>query len=70
MLDLLHVKLADDATRRHVLSARPDAPTVPDRPPRQRGVAMRRATVTALRRLADRISPDAVPVRRPYVPGT
>jgi hypothetical protein len=70
MLDLLHVKLADDATRRHVLSARPDAPTVPDRPPRQPGVAVRRVAVTALRRLADRISPDAVPARRPYAPGT
>jgi hypothetical protein len=55
MFDLLHAKLADDATRRHVLSARPDAPTIPDRPPRLRFRRTRRVTVAALRRLADHL---------------
>ena len=41
--------MADRATGRHVLSARPDAPVVPDRPPRHRGDAVRRRAVLALR---------------------
>lgn len=49
------------ATRSDVLSARPNAPMVPERPPRQRGQAVRRLTVAALRRLADRMEPRCVP---------
>jgi hypothetical protein len=55
--------MADNATRRHVLSARPTAPTMSERPPLRRGGAMRRLGVTTLRRLADRLEPrraDAV----------
>jgi hypothetical protein len=55
------------ATRRDVLSARPHAPTVPERPPRQRGDTMRRLTVAALRRLADRIEPRCVDTSAPAV---
>ena len=49
--------MADKATTDHVLSARPDARTVPERPPRRRGDAVRGLTVAALRRLADRLEP-------------
>ncbi len=37
--------MADKATRRHVLSARPTRRTTPERPPRQRGDAIARLTV-------------------------
>jgi hypothetical protein len=47
--------MADRATLNHVLSARPNAPTVPERPPRQRGEAVRRRTAAILRGLADRV---------------
>ncbi|WP_250005333.1 hypothetical protein [Actinoplanes sp. M2I2] len=49
--------LADKATRRHVLSARPDAPVSPDRPPERHSGAARRLAVAALRRLADTLEP-------------
>lgn len=50
--------LAVDVTRRHVLSARPDAPIVPDPPPRGgQALPVRRAAAGALRRLADRVEP-------------
>ena len=57
MIDPTASILSDRAQRQHVLSARPDAPTVPDRPRRHHGDAVRRATVTALRGLADRLEP-------------
>ncbi|GAA3412833.1 hypothetical protein [Streptosporangium vulgare] len=57
MFDPTAMILADRATRRHVLSARPDAPVVPERPPRRHAAAVRRVTATALRRLADRVEP-------------
>jgi hypothetical protein len=47
---------ADRAVQSHVLSARPDAPVVPDRP---RGATRRRAAA-ALRRVADRLEPVRV----------
>lgn len=59
MFDPTAMIMADRETRRHVLSARPDSPTKPERPPRERGRAMRRLTVAALRRLADRLEPSA-----------
>jgi hypothetical protein len=45
--------------RQGVLSARPDAPVVPDRPPRWRNssTVVRRAGADVLRRLADRVEP-------------
>jgi hypothetical protein len=49
--------MADKATRDHVLSARPNARTVPERPPRRHGDATRRLTAAALRRLADWLEP-------------
>jgi hypothetical protein len=55
--------MADNATRHHVLSARPKARKTPERPPRQRGDAIRRQTVAALRRLADRLEPHRVDTR-------
>jgi hypothetical protein len=58
MFDPTAVVLADRATRRHVLSARPAAPA--GRPPRHRGDAVRRHTVAALRRLADHLEPRCV----------
>jgi hypothetical protein len=55
------MNLALNATRRHVLSARPDAPVVAPRPtphPRPHRVdPVRRATAGLLRRLADRVEP-------------
>ncbi len=60
MFDPLAMIIADHATRQHVLSGRPEAPTTPERPPRHRGDIMRRLVVTALRRLADRIEPRCV----------
>lgn len=57
MFDPSVMIMADEATRRHVLSARPNVPTTPERPPPLRGHAMRRLTATALRRLADRLEP-------------
>jgi len=52
--------MADHATNDHVLSARPKARTVPERPPRQHGDATRRLMVATLRRLADRLEPRRV----------
>jgi hypothetical protein len=51
--------VAADLTRLHALSARPDAPVIPERPPRRRAVpaATRRAAAGALRRIADRLEP-------------
>jgi hypothetical protein len=60
MFDLTAMVMADNATRHHVLSARPKARTRPERPPRQRGDALRRLTVGALRRLANRLEPRRV----------
>jgi hypothetical protein len=60
MFDPLAMVIADKATVRHVMSARPDAPTTPGRPPRQHVHRLRRSTVAALRRLADRIEPRGV----------
>jgi hypothetical protein len=58
--------MADQATRDHVMSARPDAPTVPDRPPRaRRADSMRTAAALVLRRLADRVEPRRVETCQP-----
>jgi hypothetical protein len=65
MFDPTMMIMADKATRHHVLSARPNARTTPERPPRQRGDAMRRLTVVALRRLADRLDPRRVNTSAP-----
>jgi hypothetical protein len=65
MFDPTAMIMTDKATRHHVLSARPKAPTMPERPPRRRGDAMRRLTATALRRLADRLEPCRVNTSAP-----
>jgi hypothetical protein len=52
--------MADKATRQHLLSAHPQAPTVSVRAPRHRNTTIRRLTAVALRRLADRIEPRRV----------
>ncbi|WP_203714365.1 hypothetical protein, partial [Asanoa siamensis] len=57
MIDLTAMVLAEDATREHVLSARPTARVRRERSSPQRGEAMRRLMVTVLRRLADRLEP-------------
>ena len=59
MFDPTAMIMADKATRQHVLSARPEARTTPERPPRQRGESMRLLAATTLRRLADRVEPRA-----------
>jgi hypothetical protein len=55
MVDPVGMYLADRAVREHVRSGRADAPVVPERPPRRHTV--RRAAVSGLRRLADRLEP-------------
>lgn len=60
MFDATAIVMADKATRQHVLSAHPTAPTTNERPPRRRSGGMRRRTVVALRRLADRLEPRHV----------
>lgn len=52
--------MADRATKQHMLSAQPQAPTIPPRTPRRPGNAMRRLTASALRHLADRLEPRPV----------
>jgi hypothetical protein len=52
--------VADKATRQHLLSAHPQAPTIAARAPRRRNTTTRRLTAVALRRLADRIEPRRV----------
>lgn len=50
--------LAMNAVNAHVLSARPNAPVVPESPRRPaRAAPVRRVTATVLRRLADRVEP-------------
>jgi hypothetical protein len=61
MFDLSAMTIAGNATADHVLSARPDAPTVPECPPRVSGHPVRRVTAWALRRLVDRLDPDHAP---------
>jgi hypothetical protein len=55
---------AMSANRRSVLSARPDAPVIPYRPPRWHtaSTAVRHAGARVLHRLADRIEPCPTPV--------
>lgn len=65
MFDPAAMIMADRTTRHHVLSGRPQARTTPERPPRQHGEAMRRLTVVALRRLADRLEPCGVRTSAP-----
>jgi hypothetical protein len=65
MFDPLAMIIADYATKQQVLSARPEAPTTPERPPRRRGEAVRRLSVAALRGLADRIEPHCVNTSAP-----
>jgi hypothetical protein len=65
MFDPLAMIIADHATKQHVLSARPEAPTTPARPPRRRGDTIRRLTVAALRGLADRVEPRGVETSLP-----
>jgi hypothetical protein len=60
MFDPTGMILADKATRRHVLSARPDAPVLPEPLTKQRGEGVRRVAVAGLRRLADRLEPRGV----------
>jgi hypothetical protein len=57
MLDPAAMIQADKAMKRHILSARPDAPVVPDPPPKRPNYAIRRRMVFVLRRLADRLEP-------------
>ena len=56
--------LGVNAARRDVMSARPDAPVVPEPParPRRGPGRARQATAGALRRLADRVAPPCQPV--------
>jgi hypothetical protein len=60
MLQPTAMVMADKATKQHVLSGYPHAPTISVRPPRQRGNAIRRLIAVALRRLADRVESGRV----------
>jgi hypothetical protein len=65
MFDPLAILIADHATKQQLLSARPEAPTRPERPPSQRRHAIRLLIVAALRRLADRLEPRCVSTSAP-----
>jgi hypothetical protein len=67
MFDPLAILIADHATRQRMLSARPEAPTRPERPPPQRRHAIRLLTAAALRRLADRLEPRRASTSAPGV---
>lgn len=62
-MDPIAINVGVEATRRLVMSAQPDAPQAPDRPPkpggdRRRGQGLvRRTAANGLRRLADRLEP-------------
>jgi len=58
-MDPLGYNLAVDSVRRHVMSARPDAPVQPDsHRPRPPGPGpIRRAAAAGLRRVAERLAP-------------
>jgi hypothetical protein len=60
MLEPTAIVLAEKATRQHVLSAHPKAPTVSAGAARVRSDAMRRLTAVVLRGLADRVEPRRV----------
>jgi hypothetical protein len=62
--DLVGAYLAVKASERHVLSARPQAPTVPGRPRRHPVVAVRKRTAVGLRRLAGWVEPHRRPAPR------
>jgi len=64
-MNLYTYSIIADAMRDHVGSAQPDAPTVPERPPRPRGIEARRITARVLRRLADRVEPCPQPATVP-----
>lgn len=58
MFDATAMVQAMNDTRRHVTSARPEAPVTPERTRGQgRGDPFRRGTALLLRRLADRVEP-------------
>jgi hypothetical protein len=63
-MDPIAINLGVEATRRLAMSAGPDAPQMPDRPPEpdggpRRGPGLvRRAAAHGLRRLADRLEPS------------
>lgn len=58
--------VAMSTARRSMLSARPDAPVIPDRPARWQtaSTAVRYAGARALHRLAQRIEPRPAPAAR------
>jgi hypothetical protein len=58
--------VAMNATRRSMLSARPDAPVIPDRPARWHtaSTVARQAGAGVLHRLAERIEPRPAPAAR------
>jgi hypothetical protein len=60
MFDPSAIVMADQANRRHLLSAQPQAPVVRERAPRQRGAAVRHRAALRLRGLADRLEPPRV----------
>jgi hypothetical protein len=58
-MDYLAFSVANEISRNTARSARPDAPVIPERPPRRRHgpSPTRRVAAGALRRLADRLEP-------------
>jgi hypothetical protein len=60
MFDLTSMILSGRVTERHVMSARPTAPTRPAPLPRRRTDTGRALLATMLRRLANRVEPRAV----------
>ena len=68
MLQPTSMIMADKATRQHLLSAHPQAPTISAGAPRRRDTTTRRLTAlaaVALRRLANRIEPGRVTTSAP-----
>jgi hypothetical protein len=67
-MEALAIIIASQASRELSQSALPHAPVVPPEPPRPaRTRPLRRATATALHRLADIVEPCVTPAGRPAV---
>jgi hypothetical protein len=67
-MEALAIILATQANKAYAQSALPNAPVEPPEPPRpNRSRPLRRATATALHRLADMVEPCVTPAGQPAI---